>query len=421
MKISKILAVLVCISMLLSFTACSGGKDASWVYDIGGEKISSGLYLLSQQQSMSSAISLVQEEFGQDASNDFMSIATDLDSYEIEDKPAKEWIEENILKTLKQYAVINNLVKENNIIIPVPYVQSAMSSAEEQFTTYKDSFEYYGIGQDSIEEATLFEYKLQVLYENLFTGKGKYAPSEDEIKSYFEENYGYAFWYNSYIEGYSEEDAKAVEEKFDEFVDALNNGEDFGKSLAEYELFFDEYYEKYNEEENATESGEQPDGQTSSTDDTTEENDNLEDMDDINDHSAVILKEDKTSVVPAQILESIWSQDEDTDVFVKIKTDDGSLNVVKRRELFSNEDNLEKYRESILARLANDKMPDLFEELGDSYSIETNDSALKKYKVDDLVKKLLMAQQSTQQQQSSQVASDEPSSSEEAQSETAEK
>ena len=435
MRPSKLLSVIICAIMLLSLASCDVSKGTSWVYEVDSEQISAGLYLLYQQQSLTTAVDKITEDItamenekdenGEDyepTDTEFPAIVDNLDSYTIEDVPAKQWIEEDTLNNVKKYVLAKKLVEDNAVVVPLADVQSGIDSAAQQFSQYKDSYEYYGIGQESIKEAAIADAKLNAVFATLFKGSGEYAPSESEVKEFFEENYAYTFWFNSSIEDFSDEDVETVEEAFDAFLDALNNDEDFLVSLETYKGIYDVIFDSYNEDDADEETdaendvvGDGDDEETDTTPDgissvddeedlTTEEGDDQtdaenesedeeeEDVDDIDNHSTVIRKDDTTSVLPDEILEVIWDQDPKTAKYEKVVAEDGSLHIVKRRELSSNPDNLKNYKSSIEGEIASERFPEIIEEKGNELPVNTNERALKKYGINTLLKKLEEAQ-----------------------------
>lgn len=448
MRCSKLLPILICITILLSvFSSCNSG-GSSWAYKIGtegeggiNEEISSGLYLLYQQQALADAVGQIQEQILSDGTGDeadyealsleFAGIIENLDDYTVEDKPAKQWIEDQVLGALKDNVAINQLFGECNTIIPIDYIVQAEQTTAEQYGQYEESYIYYGIDKEDIEGAILNDTKINIIFENLFLDDdGKYAPSKDEIKEFFEDNYAYLFWFNSGVEGFSDEDAEAVEERFEELVKQLNDGEDFGQTLAEYKLFYEEYYNKYNETEDETDAEEVDDNTTDASDidgvpdglssveyedsavsdgeEDEEESENVLEPEKINDHSVVFPKNAENTVVPDEVIEILWAQTPDADDYELVKLDGESLHIVKRRELSANPENLENYRENIIAALAGERLPELFEEFGETYEVTPNNSFLKKHNVDKLVQKIVDLQKANERAQAAQSSQDQP-------------
>lgn len=205
--IKKAAAAIVAASLAFSLCSCS---DLSWAAKIDNETtIPIGMYIYSMAAAYRNAVSSYK-----------LNTYTELSKQTIEvsgsDKSAVEYLDTEAKKTVKSYVGAILLAKDMNIEFTEDEIENAVSYAKSTYETDKTTFEKVGVAKSSVEEYYKNTALKSKLFEAKYGEKGTEAIPDNELKTYFKENYASVNFIQQYF--YNEDGTAMSEDQ----KDALN-------------------------------------------------------------------------------------------------------------------------------------------------------------------------------------------------------
>ncbi|MGN0665265.1 MAG: hypothetical protein ACI4KF_01930 [Huintestinicola sp.] len=238
--IKRIAAAMTASAMLLSLTAC--GEDTTWAAVIDGTQIKAGLFIYYLQTGYYQAQSqLTANEDG---------TMPDIYTAQIDGKDGKTWIYDYATEQMQKYAAIEAKAAEYGIEITEDEKEAAKISTESTWDYIQqfygdDYFSSVGISFESYLDAYLNDMKYNKLFDKLYSEGGDYAVSQDEIRTYMDENYALINYIEMELkdgEGNllkSEDKAERVA-MAEDYIARYNAGEDFDMLNAEYTNYYND-------------------------------------------------------------------------------------------------------------------------------------------------------------------------------------
>lgn len=223
---SKVLIGLLAGAICVSATSCG---DTSWVVQVDGEKLPAGLYLLNQ----SSAIQMATTEDGYDD-----SLEDKWDNV-LEDKSLKDWVNDEAKKLTVRYVQIDKLFEEKGFTLTEEDNASIESNVEYMWQYMSEYYEQMGISKDSYTKAMEYSMKEEDLFLDMYGTEGEKAVSDDEIKTYYGENYlkvnvvTYSTVNDETGEAMTDEEKAEVEAKANEDLKRIQEGTSIATIIAE--------------------------------------------------------------------------------------------------------------------------------------------------------------------------------------------
>lgn len=217
----KVIAAVLAASMCLSLAGCySEAKTIAATK--GDDTMPIGGYIYYLSSAYSEAMSKVSTE-------------EQVLKSTIDGENAETWIENRALNYLNAYYYINDKFDELGLELTDEDNESITSTTESFWTYYKSGMEEMGISKDSFNKAyTVYNTKYKKVVDTMLSEGGELAVSDDELKSYFTENY-YSYEYftvsltTTDSEGnstdMSDEEKTATKEKLENHVAKINNGD----------------------------------------------------------------------------------------------------------------------------------------------------------------------------------------------------
>lgn len=274
---TKLLAVVLCMVIALSTSACS--LKPQYSYKTDDTELAIGVYIYALYSAYSQAQSLAQETEGYDSeagtydgSESFLKVQiTDQDGVTA---TADEWITDQADKTLRNLLAIEHEYNRLGATMDEATVESYKASAKEYWdygpyyamygeqykSPYSDVFEPLGVSYESFEYFYVTSAKQEVVFDLLYAEGGEKAVSDEELTKYFTENYtSYSYFNTNMYEtqeatadsaesggelstnvALSEKEMKKIESDFKGYADSLNGGKKFSdvssKFTKDYEL-----------------------------------------------------------------------------------------------------------------------------------------------------------------------------------------
>ena len=272
---SKLLAVILCMVIALSTSACS--LKPQYSYKTDDTELAIGVYIYALYSAYSQAESLAKETEGYDeeagtydGEKSFLKVQiTDEDGVTA---TADEWIADQADKSLKNLLAIEHEYNRLGATMDEATVEGYKASAKEYWdygpyyamygeqykSPYSDIFEPLGVSYESFEYFYLTSAKQEVVFDLLYADGGEKGVNDEELTKYFTENYtSYTYFNTNMYEtkeatsdeaggaisenvAMSDDDVKKIEKNFKGYVESLNGGAKVSdvvdKFMKDYEL-----------------------------------------------------------------------------------------------------------------------------------------------------------------------------------------
>ncbi len=232
MKVLKnFMVVLISLCMMLSMTSCT---DKSWAVKTEDNAVSAGSYIYYMTLAYADAY------YKSGGSN------SGILSQEIDGKDASQWIQDKAILSCKKLIEVEKRFDEMGLALSEEEIKSSEAKTKSDWNTYSKIYEKFGIAKDSYHRAeTMYSIKLSKLFEAIYGKDGTHSVSDDEIKNYFLENYtSYKYFAKKLVknnesgsmETMSDEEINEVKNKFEHYVNSINNGKSFDTIEAQYKV-----------------------------------------------------------------------------------------------------------------------------------------------------------------------------------------
>lgn len=402
--VSKILAVVLCLCLALSFASC--GEDTTWVIKNDQNTVSAGQYLYYLMNAYASASGKVS-----DSSKDVLS-------QQVEEKDASEWIKESAMESARMYLEIEKMFAEEGLTLDDADTAYIDQYVVYMWAYYSEIYEKNGISDKTLREVMLNSTKSGKLFDHLYgEGGAREIPVED-VKKYINENYAktksIVLSLNN-LDGKLRDEATIAEIKAlaEKYKTQLNDeGADIDRLLVDYDRFERALEEKEkaaqessdtssdtasnvgtNEEANDTAA---PTSSTAGEETSSKASDVTENP--TNDSSAAASSEETSS----DSTSSETTEDKNPEIISKSSTkytdaekeavfalENGKaavvvekeyIRVVLRMDIFEDDTYLKEYDSTARAQIKGDEFTEELKAKAAELTVEVNEKAVKRYK-----------------------------------------
>lgn len=329
MKIIKKLTVaFLSLALIFSTTACS---DLTWSVKTDDNTLAIGVYIYYMSSAYSEAYYKVEDHSG------------DILSQTIEDKNASDWIKDTALDSCKKLLAVEKLLKDAGSSLTEDELATADSTTSAQWNQYGKTYESFGVSKESFNRAySIYNQEYLKLFNSTYGPDGTKAVSDEELKNFFTENYiNYSYISKDFVkddsEQMSDEEKSEVENKFNSYLDSLNNGSTMDKIAETYKA------------------------------DYSLDNNPL---------TSDVSKLDENSTLPEEVSNALKEMESNTSKVIKT---DSTCYLIHKGNINDNIDKLEKERDSILANMKSDEFSNMVKETSDSLNVNINQKAINKY------------------------------------------
>lgn len=231
--VKKALTALTLGTFFVFLTGCSCA-DRSWAVKSEGESITTGEYVYYLMDSYQAAHNKLAEQG---------ISTTDISQETIEEKSAPSWIVDTTLETCKEKLAIEKMFKDMGLELTEEELKKADESTEQIWNSAGSMYEKnFGINKETFHQAySLLNAKREKIFMALYGKDGSSAVSDEEITTYYKENYIALKFYSKMPTTEAEtsesgeenaenkeekkiETAEDIEKQLREYVDAINNG-----------------------------------------------------------------------------------------------------------------------------------------------------------------------------------------------------
>ena len=403
-SVSKILAVVLCLCLALSFASC--GEDTTWVIKNDQNTVSAGQYLYYLMNAYASASGKVS-----DSSKDVLS-------QQVEEKDASEWIKESAMESARMYLEIEKMFAEEGLTLDDADTAYVDQYVVYMWAYYSEIYEKNGISDKTLREVMLNSTKSGKLFDHLYgEGGAREIPVED-VKKYINENYAKTksiMLSLNNLDGKLRDEATIAEIKAlaEKYQTQLNDeGADIDRLLVDYDRFEKALEEKEkaaqessdtssdtasnvgtNEEANDTAA---PTSSTAGEETSSEASDVTENP---TDGSSEAASSEETS---SDSTSSEMTEDENLEIISKSSTkytdaekeavfalENGKaavvvekeyIRVVLRMDIFEDDTYLKEYDSTARAQIKGDEFTEELKAKAAELTVEVNEKAVKRYK-----------------------------------------
>ena len=344
----RILAILLCVVMALSVTACGG--DTSWIMKTEKTEITAGHYMYYLVGAYSNATYMVEDT------------EKSVLSQTIDGVKAATWIENTAIDAAKFAIVVKEMFEAEGLELSADN-QEYVTQMVNYYWAYFGStvYEPNGVAYNTLLKAMSYDTMTSQLFEYLYGEGGSREISADDVKKGLTENYGKIKEIGISLAGMSGE-MRSEEVQ----ADLKAKAEDYKKRIEAGEKIEDLMKEHYNVEvELAVEE----------TGSTAEEVTGGTTADDI-DTEAVVVSSDNTNYSENEIKEILELENGEVAVLVE----EEYIRVVQKMDILEDDTYLKEYDMSIRITLKGEEFTEEIQNLANELEIEINEAGLKKYK-----------------------------------------
>lgn len=368
--IKRIIAAALVLCLALSLVGCG---DTTWIAEIDGEVVPSGLYIYYQTDAYGDALFQLYQEntdylmdyiyyynygyVNSEVFNDTLSNG----------QTVEEYINQYAMDMCKQYVVVSRLFDELGLEISAEEQALIDTQLRNTWNNTGSSWEKIGISESSLKAAVIARYKEDRVFDAYYEIGGLNGTTEEEIEAYFAEHYA-RVKYMTFTFSDSLDDAVDSTRKDEQYalansyLERANAGESMNDLIAEYnELIAAE----------------------DETDDAEDVNDDADDVniedEEVDEHvNETILSVDGT--YPTEKFVSYVFNNCKVGEFTIIQ-DDLCYYLVERLDILERDDLYDTNRDAILTDLFDSDYTKLINQRLSGYNVVENERSIKRYTV----------------------------------------
>lgn len=377
----KISAVALCSAMALSLGACGNniaGPDTTYAAVIDGYKVPAGVFIAMQMSSYYDAAYYAEptdeseetttaETSETTASETEATTTTAFTDKVIEDKPVREWINDEATKSMQEFVAVENKFDELGLSFEDNEKEKTKVYLDSIWEYYGSNYENAGISEDSQLLIMLNSTKKNMIFDHYYAEGGQDEISEADIRAYLDENNKRINYIKMELkdgEGnlLKSEGKAEIKTMAEDYIDRIKNGEDFETVSREYS----DYYDKLVADAQAA------DSTTDDTADTEEETTSS-----YTDNETVI---EKDGYSPSEAVVTKAFESNVGDVF--LVEEDEVYYVVEVLDLYADENYYSDNASVVRHQLKDDEFNQTVESWTESQTVEINEAAYKRYKIE---------------------------------------
>ena len=234
--LKKALAAFLCAALCLGLSGCYD-ENKTWAAKRGQEALPIGGYIYYLNSAYSEAMAKIPSD-------------TEVLKGTIDGQDAETWIRERALDHVKAYYYVNRKFDELALEFIEEELASLNDNTELYWSYYGAGFETLGIAKESFHLVfTEYSTKLRLVMLSMYDSGGELELSNEDLESYFTENYYYYSYFSAPLSTYDEdgnatdltdEEKADLKEKLQGYVKSINAGdmtlEEAGEAYAADEL-----------------------------------------------------------------------------------------------------------------------------------------------------------------------------------------
>ena len=377
--LKKSTAFIAAAAMALSMSSC--GKDTTWGAEIDGEQLRAGIMIYFQSSAVSEAMAFMPDtDTTAAADGEATTTAESLSVLDItiEDKPAREWINDKAVQSMREYAAVEKKFDELGLTFENKEEDRLNIVVDQMWDYFGEYYEVIGISKESYYDVGLNSEKRTAIFNYYYGEGGEKAVPDDEVISYLSENNARVKYFTMPLkdgEGnlLKSEGKAELKTMVEGYIDRLNaSSATFEEIQKEYNNYYDDLVKAASEttEEEAS--------------DTAEQTEDEEDTAAAEPSYGTVISKD-TAYLSEKIVEHAFSG-ESGSAYTLIEDDDNEVYyLVQVMGLFDDPDYLENNRESVLHNLKDEEFDTEVESWTEGQNVVVNQDSFDRYKLDKIL------------------------------------
>lgn len=394
--LKRIAAAVMVVCVLLSFAGCG---DTTWIAEIDGETVPSGLYIYYLSEGYGAAVGELYQQNSDYAMHylyyaNYGYVDTSILDVALESgQTVREYIAAYALDMCRQAKVVDKLFDELGLTIPEEDQDLIDSQVRNAWNSNGEMLESKGVSQTSLEAAIVAKYKENAVFDKYYEIGGLNGTTEEEIEAYFSDNYA-RVKYMTFTFADNIDDAVDDERKDEQYnlaqsyLERAEAGESMDDLIAEYNKVQaaanGETADEAESEEEAEPEADDTAGETEedSTDETAEADDTAEAEEETDEYANEIILSKDAQYPTEKFVNYVFTACE-VGGYTVIQ-DDTCFYLVQRLDVLEREGLYDNYRDSILVELFDSDYTKLINDKLAEYEVVINQKSVDRYKVDDV-------------------------------------
>ena len=379
----KMSAVALCSAMALSLGACGNniaGPDTTYAAVIDGYKVPAGVFIAMQMNSYYDAAYYTEptdeseettastEAAETTASETEATTTTAFTDKVIEDKPVRDWINDEATKSMQEFVAVENKFDELGLSFEDNEKEKTKVYLDSIWEYYGSNYENAGISENSQLLIMLNSTKKNKIFDYYYAEGGQDEISEADIRAYLDENNKRINYIKMELkdgEGnlLKSEGKDEIKKMAEDYIKRIKGGEDFAAVSKEYS----DYYDKLT-----------ADAAESTDDGTDDESADTEETESSYTDNETVISKDGTSPSEAVVTKAFESKVGD----VFLVEEDEVYYVVTVLDLYADENYYSDNESVVRHELKDDEFDKTVDSWTETQNVELNEAAYKRYKIE---------------------------------------
>ncbi len=358
----KVSAAAAAAVMTLSLSSC--GSDTTWGADIDGNRLRAGILIYFQSNAVSEASQYLGEG------------ETDVLDIMIEDKPSKEWINDEAVEDMREYAAVEKKFTELGLSFENNEEKAASNTVDQWWEYVGEYFESIGVSKQSYYDVVLNSQKRAAVFDYYYADGGEKAVPDEDIKNHLLENNARIKFIKMELKdgegNLLKSDGKAELKKMaEDYIERARSGESFEAIEDEY----NEYYANLVAEASETSGDEEAD---------IPEGEETETVDGETERISYGTIVSKGSVIPSEkVANTVFDGSLNVGDYTIVEEDEVWY-IVHRIDLFDDPEYLDSQKDSVRRDLKGEEFDAAVLGWTEGQNVTVNEAAIKRYKLEKL-------------------------------------
>ncbi len=378
--LKKSTAFIAAAAMALSMSSC--GKDTTWGAEIDGEQLRAGIMIYFQSSAVSEAMTYMPStDTAAAADGEATTTAESVSVLDItiEDKPAREWINDRAVKSMREFAAVEKKFAELGLAFENKEEDRMNIVVDQMWEYFGEYYEELGVSRQSYYDVGLNSEKKSAIFNYYYGEGGEKAVSEDAISAYLTESNARRKYFamplkdgeGNLLKSEGKAELKAMAEGYIERLNASS------ATFEEIEKEYNDYYAAL----------------VKAATETTEENSDTAEQPETETETAAAEPSygtviSKNSSYPSEKFVKAAFGEIETPAgdYILIEDDDNEVYYfVQVMGLFDDPDYLENNRESVLHALKDEEFTAEVESWTEGQNVVVNQASVDRYKLDKIL------------------------------------
>lgn len=381
--LKKSTAFIAAAATALSMSAC--GKDTTWGAEIDGQQLRAGIMIYFQSSAVSEAMAFMPSTSAAPAADGETTTTAESVSVldiTIEDKPAREWINDKTVQSMREYTAVEKKFDELGLKFENNEEEKLNIVVDQMWDYFGESYSKLGVSRESYYDIGLNSEKRTAIFNYYYGEGGEKAVPTEEITSYLKENNARVKYFSMPLK-----DGEGNLLKSDGKAELKTIAEGYIKKLSAGEATFEEIEKEYNDYYAALVkvAAETAEGENTDTAEETESTP-TEDTASAEPNYGIVITKDSSYPSEKFVKTAFGEIEAPTGEYILIEDDDNEVYYfVQALDLFYDPDYLENNSESVLHSLKDDEFKTEVESWTDGQNVVINQDSFNRYKLDKIL------------------------------------